>query len=126
MSKMIELCDLSSDDDRFDAVSSSEKTRSSSNVRDSPGQDLYETIKSNPSNIEIFLKEHSERYVPVENRKVNHAKSAPCWTRLTFPIVKDENDRSTIIKNFAACRSSYTTYSYTLGSTRSLNSHKCS
>ncbi len=33
---------------------------------------------------------------------------------------------SVIIKNFATCRSCYKTYIYTHGSTKSLNSHKCS
>jgi hypothetical protein len=123
---MIELHDLSSDDETFDSISSSNKTRLSSNVCDSPGQYSSDAVKYNTLNIKTFLKEQPEKYVLMENHKVNHVKPSPCWNRFALPAVKDENDHSIVIKNFATCRSCYTTYSYTLGSTKSLNSHKCS
>jgi hypothetical protein len=123
---MIELHDLSSDDETFDTVSLSNKTHPSSNVCVSPGQCASDSIKYNSSNIKIFLKEQPTKYVLVENQKVNHAKPSQCWNRFALPAVKDENDRSVIIKNFATCRSCYTTYIYAHGSTKSLNSHKCS
>ncbi len=83
---LTELHDLSSDDETFDNISSS-------NVCDSPGQCSLDAIKYNTLNIKAFLKE----YVLVENHKVNHVKPSPA--------VKDENDRSIVIKNFATCRS---------------------
>ena len=73
----------------------------------------------------MLLKEQPEKYVLVENHKVNHVKPSPCWKQFALPAVKDENSRSVVIKNFAACRSCYTTYAYTNGSTKSLNSHRC-
>lgn len=124
--KMIELYDLSSDDETFNTISSSSNTRPPSNACLSPGECPSGGIKYNASNIKIFLKEQPEKYVLVENQKINHVKPSPCWKRFALPAVQDENDRSIIIKNFATCRSCYTTYSYALGSTKSLNSHKCS
>ncbi|CAF1265169.1 unnamed protein product [Rotaria sp. Silwood1] len=67
----------------------------------------------------------SKKYVLVDNHKVNHAKPSPCWNRFALPVVKDENNRNIVIKNFATCRSCYATYVFTYGSTKSLNSHKC-
>ncbi|CAF5125695.1 unnamed protein product, partial [Rotaria sp. Silwood1] len=67
----------------------------------------------------------SRKYVLVDNHKVNHAKPSPCWNQFALPVVKDENNRDIVIKNFATCRSCYATYVFTYGSTKSLNSHKC-
>lgn len=122
---MIDLCNLSSDDETFDNISSSDKSGPSSTVCDSPGQSSTHDIKYNTSNIKTFLREQPEKYVLVENRKVNQTKPAACWSRFALPAMKDENSCNTIIRNFAVCRSCYTTCSYTLGLTKSLNSHKC-
>jgi hypothetical protein len=119
---MTELYDLSSDES-FDTISSN--TNPSSTTCASPGQSSSSVIKYNTSNIKMFLREQLEKYLLVENPKVNHVKPSPCWNRFALPAVKDENDRSIIIKNFATCRSCYTTDTYTHGSTKSLNSHKC-
>jgi hypothetical protein len=124
--KTIELHDLSSDDETFDIISASNNTHPSSNVCVSPGQCAIDGIIYNSSNIKIFLKEQPGKYVLVENHKVNHTKPSQCWSRFSLPVVKDENDHTVIIKNFATCRSCYTTYIFTHGSTKSLNSHKCS
>ena len=61
----------------------------------------------------------------MNNDKTHHAKPSPCWIQFALPAVKDENDHSIVIKNYATCRSCYTTYRYTYGSTKSLNAHKC-
>jgi hypothetical protein len=119
---MIELNDLSSDES--DGVVSN-VNHVSSNACASPGQCSSNSIIYNACNIKTFLKEQPAKYVLVENHKVNHVKPSPCWNRFALPAIKDENDRSIIIKNFASCRSCHTTYAYTYGSTKSLNAHKC-
>jgi len=120
---MTELYDLSSDES-FDTISSS-NTNPSSTTCASSGQSSSSVIKYNTSNIKMFLREQPEKYLLVENSKVNHVKPSPCWNRFALPTAKDENDRSIIIKNFATCRSCYTTDTYTHGSIKSLNSHIC-
>ncbi|CAF1594607.1 unnamed protein product [Rotaria sp. Silwood1] len=121
---MIELHDLSPDES-LDSTASSNTDRSSSIISSSLGQCSSTNIKYNPSNIKMFLKEQPEKYVLVDNHKVNCSKPSPCWTRFALPAVKDENNRNIVIKNFATCRSCYSTYAFTCGSTKSLNSHKC-
>lgn len=125
MEKLTELYDLSSDDEYLDDTLSKENNCSSSDVCQSPGQVPTDTIKYTTANIKTFLKEQPDKYVLVENRKVNPTKPAPCWNRFALPALKNENGSNTIIRNFATCRSCYTTYSYLLGSTKSLNAHRC-
>lgn len=125
MDKLINLCDLSSDDETCDTVASSDKIDSISTACDSPGRSSTDSIQYTTSNIRMFLKEQPEKYVLVDNHKVNPTRPAPCWNRFALPAMKNENGRSVVIKNFATCRSCYTTYSFTLGSTKSLNFHKC-
>ena len=118
---MIELSDTLSDEpfdnttafDPFESVCTSFHQTSSLNM------------KCNSSNIKIFLKEQPEKYTLVDNNKVNHVKPSACWSCFALPAAKDENNQSTIIKSFASCRSCFTTYTYTYGSTKSLNLHKC-
>ena len=98
---------------------------SPSSISPSLGQNSSNNITYNAINIKNFLKERPEKYVLVENQKVNHVKPSQCWNRFSLPAVKDENNRNIIIKNFAICRSCYTTYAYTQRSAKSLNSHKC-
>jgi hypothetical protein len=62
----------------------------------------HETFLCNACNIKTLLKEQPEKYVLVENHKVNHVKPSPCRNRFALPAVNDENDRSIIIKNFAS------------------------
>ncbi|CAF4580493.1 unnamed protein product, partial [Rotaria sp. Silwood2] len=121
---MIELHDLSPDES-LDSTASSNTDRSSSIISSSLGQCSSTNIKYNPSNIKMFLKEQPEKYVLVDNHKVNCSKPSPCWTRFALPAVKDGNNHNVVIKNFATCRSCYSTYAFTCGSTKSLNSHKC-
>ncbi|CAF0844168.1 unnamed protein product [Adineta steineri] len=83
-------------------------------------------IKYDVINIKRLLKDEPTKYTLVENLKVNHIKPAPCWQKFGLPAIKNENDRNVIIKNFASCKSCFSTYVYTHGSTKSLNSHKCS
>ena len=123
---MIELHDLTSDDDNFDTTTSSSSNLPPSTNCLSPGQIPSGAIRYNTFNIQTLLKEQPAKYVFVENQKIHQVKPSPCWNRFALPAVKDENDRNVIIKNFATCRHCYTTYSYTYGSTKSLNSHKCS
>lgn len=47
MEKIIELCDISSDDETVDDVASTNKISSSLNVYHSPGQSSTDVIKSN-------------------------------------------------------------------------------
>lgn len=129
---MIELCDISSDDETGDTTISSDQINSSldktglcSNACDSPNRSSKDLIEYNTSNIKSFLKEQPDKYVLVDNHKVNPIKPAACWKRFALPAIKNEAGLSIVIKNFATCRSCYTTYSFTLGSTKSLNSHKC-
>jgi hypothetical protein len=119
---MIQFYDLSSDE-LDDAESNA--SRVSSNACASSGQGSSNSVTYNASNIKRFLKEQPEKYVLLENHKVNHVKPSPCWDRFALPAVNDETDRSIIIENFASCRSYFTTYAYTHGSTKSLNLHKC-
>lgn len=125
MEKIIELCDISSDDEAIDDVSSTNKIDSSPNTCHSPGQNSVAAIKYTSSNLKLFLRQEPEKYVLVENHKVNLNKPAACWNQFALPAIKNENGSNTIIRGFATCRSCYTTYSHTLGSTKSLNSHKC-
>jgi hypothetical protein len=91
---MIELHDLSSDDETFDTnLTSNKNTHPSSNVCVSPGQCASDAIKYNSSNIKIFLKEQPGKYVLVENHKISHAKPSQFWNRFALPAVKDENDQ---------------------------------
>ena len=121
---MIEICDLLSDEYDDDTVSP--KTSCSSPVAGavrvpcSPKDAQY-----NSSNIKLLLKEQPMRYTLVDNSRVNHVKPSPCWNRFALPAVKDENNRNIVIRNFATCKSCYTTYKYAYGSTKSLNAHKC-
>jgi hypothetical protein len=87
---MTELYDLSSDES-FDTISSSTTIHPSSTTCASPGQPSSSVIKYNTSNIKMFLREQLEKYLLVENPKVNHVKPSPCWNRFAFPAVKDEN-----------------------------------
>ncbi|CAF1148186.1 unnamed protein product [Rotaria sordida] len=121
---MIELHDLCPDES-LDSTSSSNTDHSSSIIASSLGQCSSSNIKYNPLNIKLFLKEQPEKYLLVDNHKVNNSKPSPCWNRFALPAVKIENNRNVVIKNFATCRSCYATYVYTYGSTKSLNSHKC-
>ncbi|CAF1069619.1 unnamed protein product [Adineta ricciae] len=129
---MIELCDLSADDETCDVVTSSntidstlDKIGSSPNTCRSPGQNSTDSIIYNISNIKRFLKEQPDKYVLVGNHKVNPTKPADCWNRFSLLAVKDETGGNTVIKNFATFRSRYTTYPFNIGSTKSLNSHIC-
>ncbi|CAF2801081.1 unnamed protein product [Rotaria sp. Silwood2] len=122
---MIELHDLSPDES-LDSTAPSNTDHSSSIITSSLGQCSSSNIKYNPSNIKLLLKEQPEKYVLVDNHKVNTSKPSPCWNRFALPAVKNEINRNVVIKNFATCRSCYATYVYTYGSTKSLNSHKCS
>jgi hypothetical protein len=85
----------------------------SSNAYISSGQCSSSSIIYNACSIKTFLKEQPGKYVLVENHKVNHVEPSPCSNRFALPAVKDENNRSIIIKNFASCRSCHTTYAYT-------------
>lgn len=122
---MIDLHELSSDES-FDSTMSCNVSHSSSKPFAPIDQDLSNNVTYNTSNIKNFLKEQPEKYTLVGNVKVNHMKPSPCWKKFALPAVKDENNRNIIIKNFATCRSCFTTYCYTRGSTKSLNVHKCS
>ena len=122
---MIELHDLSSDES-LGTVVSPEVSRLPLNARVSLSPCSSSSITYNTSSIRMFLKEQPGKYTLVQNPKVNHTKPSACWTRFALPAIKDENGHSVIIKNFATCRSCFTTYIYTYGSTKSLNSHKCS
>jgi hypothetical protein len=121
---MIEICDLLPDESLNDTVSSD--TSCSSPVTDvvrapcSP-----KDIRYNSSNIKLLLKEQPMRYTLVDNNRMNHVKPSPCWNRFALPAIKDENNRTIVIRNFATCKSCYATYKYSYGSTKSLNSHKC-
>ncbi|CAM2707904.1 unnamed protein product [Rotaria socialis] len=121
---MIELCDLSSDES-FDSTTPSIISHSSSSVCASVDQCSSLNIKYNASNIKMFLKEQLDKYMLVDNHKLNNWKPSVCWSRFALPAVKDENNQNIIIQNFASCRFCYTTYAFTHGSTKSLNSHKC-
>ena len=107
-----------SSDESSDNVLPLDGSCSSSNISPSLGQHSSNNITYNAINIKNFLKEQPEKYVLVENQKVNHVKPSQCWNRFAPPAVKDENNRNIIIKNFASCRSCYTTYAYTQGSTK--------
>ncbi|CAF5015705.1 unnamed protein product [Rotaria sp. Silwood1] len=120
---MIGLPDLSLDESLDSTTSNTD--RSFSIISSSLRQYSSSHVKYNPSNIQILLKEQPEKYVLVDNYKVNHAKLSSCWNRFPLPSVKDENNRNIVIKNFATYRSCYATYAFTYGSTKSLNSHKC-
>ncbi|CAF3806998.1 unnamed protein product [Rotaria sp. Silwood1] len=120
---MIGLPDLSLDKSIDSTTSNTD--RSFSIISSSLDQYSSSNVKYNPSNIKILLKKQPEKYVLVDNHKVNHAKPSPCWNRFALPVVKNENNRHIVIKNFATCRSCYATYAFTYGSTKSLNSHKC-
>lgn len=120
---MIELHDLLSDELDEGTL---DNNCSSSVVCTSTSECTSNSIKYNSTNIKQFLKQQPTKYVVVDNQKISHTKPSPCWIRFGLPATKDENDRNIIIKNFASCRSCYTTYSYTYGSTKSLISHKCS
>lgn len=124
---MIDLHELSSDDEMIECTTATSNTFSSSNacMLVSPNQRASAVVKYDSSNIKTFLKQQPEKYVLVDNLNVNHAKPSPCWNRFALPAVRDENDRNIIIKNFASCRACLTTYTYTNGSTKSLNGHKC-
>ena len=110
---MIEMHDLSSE------THQSPLSAGGSSPRCSAGD-----IKDNTLNIKSFLKKRPEKYVLVENDRANTSKPSPCWTRFALPAIQDENKPSVIIEKFASCRSCYTTYTYTNGSTKSLNGHK--
>ena len=122
---MIELNDLSSDES-FDDTVSSNVDRSPSMVRSSLDESQSSNLKYNTSNIKIFLKEQPEKYTLVDNQRINHTKPSACWNQFALPEVKDKNNLHIIIKKFATCRFCYKTYTYTHGSTKSLNLHKCS
>jgi hypothetical protein len=94
---MIELHDLSSDESDG-AVSNVNHV--SSNAYISSGQCSSSSIIYNACSIKTFLKEQPGKYVLVENHKVNHVEPSPCWNRFALPVVKDENNRSIIIKNY--------------------------
>ncbi|CAF5095494.1 unnamed protein product, partial [Rotaria sp. Silwood1] len=119
---MIGLPDLSLDKSIDSTTSNTD--RSFSIISSSLDQYSSSNVKYNPSNIKILLKKQPEKYVLVDNHKVNHAKPSPCWNRFALPVVKNENNRHIVIKNFATCRSCYALYVFTYGSTKSLNSHK--
>ncbi|CAF0930039.1 unnamed protein product [Adineta ricciae] len=82
-------------------------------------------MKYDAINIKKLLKDQPTKYVLVDNKNVNHAKPSPCWKKFGLPAIRDENNRDSVINKFASCRSCFTTYTYTHGSTKSLNSHKC-
>ena len=71
----------------------------------------------------MFLKKQPGKYTLVDDQRTNYTKPSTCWNQFALPAVKDENNRHIIIKNFATCRSSYKTNTYTHGSTKSLNLH---
>jgi hypothetical protein len=121
---MIEIDELLLDESP-DVISLSETSDLSLNAGGLLSQSSIGDIKYNALNIKTFLKKQPEKYVLVNNRKVNTVKPSPCWTRFALPEIKDENHRNIIIEKFATCRSCYTTYSYINGSTKSLNAHKC-
>lgn len=124
---MIELLDLSSDEsiDNFTSINDSHAS-SSIYVPHEHNESNDTPAKYTPLNIRQLLKEKPEKYVLVDNPRVNQKKPSACWHRFALPAIQDENNIKTIIKNFATCRTCYTTYIYTQGSTKSLNSHKCS
>jgi hypothetical protein len=119
---MIELHDLCFDEPNDSA---SDSICLSSVACRSPVPLSSNSVRYDPSSIKTLLKEQPEKYILVDNRKSNPSKPSACWKRFALPAMKDENDRTVVIKNFASCRSCYTTYTYTYGSTKSLNSHKC-
>ena len=120
---MSELSDASSDEP-LDNTTASNAFDPFESVCTSVHQTSLLNMKYNSSNIKIFLKEQPEKYTLVDNNKVNHVKPFACWSRFALPPVKDENNQSILIKGFASCRSYFTTYTYTCGSTKPLNSHK--
>lgn len=123
---MIDLLDLSMEDSPADQFSTkTPQSSSKSNFLSPSPHRATDSSKYNTSNIKRFLKEQPEKYILVDNRKANALKPSPCWAQFALPAVKDENNHPTIIEKFASCRSCYTTYAYTYGSTKSLNAHKC-
>lgn len=121
---MIEINDSSSDEST-DVVFSTETAHSSSDVGSSSTLCSAENIKYDAFSIKHFLKNQPEKCTLVDNPRTNTVKPSPCWTRFALPVFKDENNRNIIHSKFATCRSCYTTYSYSNGSTKSLNAHKC-
>ena len=114
---------IESHDASFDELSDAtlNSIRVSPTSCDSTARRPSDSAKYDPSSIKMLLKEQPEKFALVDNRKMNPAKPSPCWKRFAFPAVKDENDRSVIIRNLASCRSCFTTYTYEYGSTKSLN-----
>ena len=112
LAEMIELSDTSSDEP-FDNTTASNAFDPFESVCTSVHQTSSLNMKYSSSNIKIFRKGQPEKYTLVDNNKVNHVKPSACWSRFALPAVKDENNQSAIIKDFANCRSCFTTYTYT-------------
>lgn len=80
---MIELQNLSSDES-FDDIVSSNISHSSSNSGVSLDKHSSNNIIYNSSNIKMLWRKELEKYVLVENQKVNLMKPSACWNRSGF------------------------------------------
>ena len=72
----------------------------------------------------MFLKEQPDKYTLVDNHRIDHTKPSVWLELFALPATKNEDNGYMIIKSFATCQYSYTAYTYTYGSTKSLNWHK--
>ena len=121
---MIDLHDLTGDDDFNDSeLNGSSSTMNTSSITD---QVTSVSEEYDGSKIKILLKKYPDKYVLVDNKRINQVKPSQCWQQFGLPAVRDENDRCTVIKGFATCRSCFSAYAFKQGSTRTLNQHKCS
>lgn len=121
---MINLEDLTGDDD-FDDF---EPNTSSSTVNTSFTSEQVSSVSNEYDGLKIklLLKKYPDKYVLVDNKRINQIKPSQCWQQFALPAVRDEKGRSTVIKGFATCRLCLFTYAFKQGSTKTLNKHKCS
>lgn len=87
MVEAIELHDSFSDELSDATLNSS---RVSSTSCDSPARLPSDAVKYDPSSIKMLAKEQPEKYVLINNQKMNSTKTPPCWKWFASPAVAQD------------------------------------
>jgi hypothetical protein len=86
----------------------------------------FAPVKYTSASIKRFLRHDKNHYKIMSNP--SKRATAACWNKFGLPAMRmnnDEEEKFSIIKGFASCKSCFDTYFYNDSSTTILNTHRC-